>query len=525
MARLDLKRIQEEELPKLIQRLEDSGSYIIDGDDIKLKGDFYEKQVRVALRNFDVINPESLEEYIARDGYKALEKVIFDLEPEEVIDTLVESKLRGRGGAGFPLGIKWKGAFEQDSEKKYVVCNGDEGDPGAYMDRSILEGDPHVLIEAMTICAKVIGADEGYVYVRAEYPKAVKMLDNAIKVAKENNLLGDNIMGSDFSFDLKIRLGAGAFVCGEETALINSIEGNRGIPTNKPPYPTEAGLNGKPTVLNNVETYANVPRIILKGSDWFKSIGTEDSPGTKVFALVGKVNKSGLVEVPMGMTINEIVFDIGGGVGEGRHIKAVQTGGPSGGCIPEHLLDAKVDFASLAEIGSIMGSGGMVVMDDTDCMVDIAKYFMDFTVDESCGKCTPCRIGNKRILEILERITSGAGVDEDIELLEDLSHVIIDTSVCGLGKSAPNPVISSLKYFMEEYEEHIHEGRCRAGICKDLLDYKITDKCIGCQICKKQCPTNAISGEAKSIHEIDQEACIKCGVCMNKCPIDAIVLD
>lgn len=525
MARLDLKKIQEVELPKLIQRLEDSGSYIINGDDIKLKGDFYEKQVRVALRNFDVINPESLEEYIARDGYKALEKVIFDLDPEEVIETLIDSKLRGRGGAGFPLGIKWKGAFDQNSEKKYVVCNGDEGDPGAYMDRSILEGDPHVLIEAMTICAKVIGADEGYVYVRAEYPKAVQMLDNAIKVAKENNLLGDNILGSDFSFDLKIRLGAGAFVCGEETALINSIEGNRGIPTNKPPYPTEAGLNGKPTVLNNVETYANVPRIILKGSDWFKSIGTEDSPGTKVFALVGKVNNSGLVEVPMGMTINEIVFDIGGGVGEGRHIKAVQTGGPSGGCIPEHLLDAKVDFASLAEIGSIMGSGGMVVMDDTDCMVDIAKYFMDFTVDESCGKCTPCRIGNKRILEILERITSGTGVEEDIGLLEELSHVIIDTSVCGLGKSAPNPVISSLKYFMEEYEEHIHEGKCRAGICKDLLDYKITDKCIGCQICKKQCPTNAISGEAKSIHEIDQEACIKCGVCMDKCPIDAIVLD
>lgn len=521
---INLSALREEGFKKLIDRISGDDAYIIDGEDIKLSGDYYEKQMRLALRNYGIINPESIDEYIGRGGYFALEKAIFELSSEDIINLLIDANLRGRGGAGFPIGLKWKGAYTEQSEIKYVACNGDEGDPGAYMDRSILEGDPHVIIEAMTICAKVIGAQKGYVYVRAEYPKAVKMLSKAIEAAKEYNLLGDNILGSDFSFDLEIRLGAGAFVCGEEMALINSIEGNRGIPVYKPPYPTQAGLFGKPTVLNNVETYANVPLIINNGSEWFKSIGTEDSPGTKVFALVGKVEKAGLVEVPMGMSIREIVYDIGGGVPDNKKIKAVQTGGPSGGCIPEHLLDTKVDYSSLAAIGSIMGSGGMVVMDETDCMVDIAKFFMKFTVDESCGKCTPCRIGNKRVLEILERITSGNGKKEDIELLKELCTVITDTSLCGLGKSATNPVSSSIQYFLEEYEEHIEEHKCRAKACKDLLDYVVTDKCIGCKICKKTCPVDAITGDTKVKHEIDTEICIKCGQCLDKCPVKAIVM-
>lgn len=524
MSKINLNEIREAEYEKLLARLSGDENYIIEEDDIKLAGKYYEKQQRLALRNYGIINPESIEEYIARGGYVALEKAIKELSSEDIINLLIDANLRGRGGAGFPMGLKWRGAYQEESEIKYVACNGDEGDPGAYMDRSILEGDPHVVIEAMAICAKVIGAQKGYVYVRAEYPKAVKMLSTAIERAKEINLLGDNILGTDFSFDLEIRLGAGAFVCGEEMALINSIEGNRGIPTYKPPYPTQKGLFGKPTVLNNVETYANVPLIINNGAEWFKSIGTEDSPGTKVFALVGKVENAGLVEVPMGMTIREIVYDIGGGVPDGKAIKAVQTGGPSGGCIPEHLLDTKVDYASLAAIGSIMGSGGMVVMDETDCMVDIAKFFMKFTVDESCGKCTPCRIGNKRVLEILEKITSGNGTKQDLELLKELCQVITDTSLCGLGKSATNPVSSSIQYFLEEYEEHIDQGKCRAKVCKDLLDYLVTDKCIGCQMCKKVCPVDAISGSAKVKHEIDPETCIKCGQCLEKCPVDAIVM-
>lgn len=523
MSKLTIvEKIKEVEYPKLVDRLSGDSRYIVEEDKISLSGDFYQKQERIALKNYDIIDPESIDEYIALGGYLALEKVLFDLDDSQSIDIIKKSNLRGRGGAGFPTGRKWESAAGVESDVKYVICNADEGDPGAYMDRSILEGDPHSVIEGMLIAGKVIGSNFGYVYVRAEYPKAVTRLKKAIEKAKEYNLLGENILGSGFDFDLKIRLGAGAFVCGEGTALIQSIEGKRGMPQAKVYRTYEKGLFDKPTIINNVETFANIAQIITRGSDWFKSIGTEDSAGTKVFALVGKVVNAGLVEVAMGTSINEIVFEIGGGIPDGKKVKAVQTGGPSGGCIPPDLFDTKVDFLSLSQIGSIMGSGGMVVMDEDDCMVDIAKFFMDFTVDESCGKCTPCRVGNKRILEILERITEGKGEADDLFLLADLSTVITDSSLCGLGKTAATPVVSSMHYFKEEYEEHILQETCRASVCKDLLKYYVRYDCIGCGICKKKCPVNAITGSPKAMHEIDTEKCIKCNVCLEVCPVNAI---
>lgn len=518
-----LEEIKKIEYPKLLDRLSSDSKYVVKNNTITLSGDFYQKQQRIALKNFDIINPERIEEYIALGGYFSLQKVLFDLDNTDVVDIIVNSNLRGRGGAGFPTGRKWKSTAGVESDVKYVICNADEGDPGAYMDRSILEGDPHSIIEGMIIAGKAIGSKYGYVYVRAEYPKAVTMLRKAIEQAKEYNLLGENILGSGFDFDLKIRLGAGAFVCGEGTALIQSIEGKRGMPQAKVYRTYEKGLFEKPTIINNVETLANIAQIIANGAEWFKSIGTKDSAGTKVFALVGKVVNAGLVEVPMGATINEIVFEIGGGIPDGKEVKAVQTGGPSGGAIPPNLFDTKVDFISLEEIGSIMGSGGMVVMDEDDCMVDIAKFFMDFTVDESCGKCTPCRIGNKRVLEILENITSGKGEISDLVLLSDLCTVITDSSLCGLGKTATTPVISSMNYFMEEYEEHILEKTCRSSVCKGLLKYYVMYDCIGCGICKKKCPVDAISGSPKARHEIDREKCIKCNACLEICPVKAII--
>lgn len=484
---------------------------------------FYKKQTRIALKNCGVINPEDIDEYIACDGYQALAKVITEMTQQEVIDVMKDSNLRGRGGAGFPTGRKWETAFKYDADKKYVICNADEGDPGAFMDRSILEGDPHSVLEGMAICGYAIGADQGYIYVRAEYPIAVQRLQIAINQAKEKGLLGKNILGTDFSFDIELRLGAGAFVCGEGTALMESIEGRRGMPRPKIERTAHKGLWGKPTIINNVETFANVGQIILKGADWFKSIGTEDSPGTKVFALGGKVNHTGLVEVPMGATLRDIVFDIGGGIPNGRKYKAVQTGGPSGGCIPAEYLDTPVDFASLAKIGSIMGSGGIIVLDETDCMVDIARFYLDFTVAESCGKCVPCREGTKRMLEILERITNGEGTPEDLDRLESLAETITSASLCGLGQTAANPVISTLKYFREEYEAHVYEKRCPAGACQALLQYFITDKCIGCTKCARNCPVSAISGKVKERHVIDTETCIKCGACMEACPVGAII--
>ncbi len=517
-----LDTIKNSTYSQLINKFDSDEKYIIKDGKVFLSGDFYKKQTRVALKNHEIVNPESIDEYVALGGYYSLAKSIFDLEPVNIIDEIKNSNLRGRGGAGFPTGVKLEGAYLQDTDTKYIICNADEGDPGAYMDRSILEGDPHCIIEGMAIMARAIKANKGYVYVRAEYPKAVEMLKKAIADAKKYNFLGDNIMGSDFSFDLDIRLGAGAFVCGEGTALIQSIQGNRGMPQAKVYRTNERGLFDKPTVLNNVETIANIPQIIEKGSEWFKSLGTEDSPGTKVFALVGKVVNAGLVEVPMGMTINEIVNDIGGGTTDNKALKAVQTGGPSGGCIPVELFDTPVDFISLEKIGSIMGSGGMVVMNESDCMVDIAKFFMKFTVDESCGKCTPCRIGNMRVLELLEKITSGHGTLEDLNKLEELCTVITDTSLCGLGKTATTPVISSMKYFKEEYLEHIEENKCKASICLDLLKYVITDGCVGCGICKRKCPVNAISGEKRNLHVIDNELCIKCNACLEACPVSAI---
>lgn len=518
-----IDEIRKREYPKLIGRLSKDSKYVVEDHKITLSGDFFQKQERIALKNYDIINPESIEEYIALGGYDSLEKVLFTIDRMDAIKMIKDANLRGRGGAGLPAGRKWESAALEEGDVKYIICNADEGDPGAYMDRSILEGDPHCIIEAMTIAGKLIGSNYGYVYVRAEYPTAVTMLKKAIKQAKDLNLLGENILGSGFDFDLKIRLGAGAFVCGEGTALIQSIEGKRGMPQAKVYRTYEKGLFEKPTVINNVETLANIPQIIANGADWFKSIGTEDSPGTKVFALVGKVANAGLVEVPMGMTINDIIYDIGGGIPDGKKVKAVQTGGPSGGAIPPHLFDTKVDFISLEEIGSIMGSGGMVVMDEDDCMVDIAKFFMDFTVDESCGKCTPCRIGNKRVLEILERVTSGKGEGSDLALLDNLCTVITDASLCGLGKTATTPVISSMEYFKEEYEEHILEQTCRASVCKDLLKYYILSDCIGCGICKRECPVDAISGSPKALHEIDTDTCIKCNVCLEACPVNAII--
>ncbi len=484
---------------------------------------FYKKQKRIALKNCGVINPEDIDEYITFDGYKALEKVLKEMTPDEVIKEITDSGLRGRGGAGFPTGKKWEFTKIAQGEQKYVVCNADEGDPGAFMDRSILEGDPHSVIEAMMIAGFSIGANKGYIYVRAEYPIAVQRFQTAINQAKEYGILGKNIWNTGFDFDLEIRLGAGAFVCGEETALLESIEGKRGQPRVKPPFPANKGLWGKPTLINNVETYANVPKIILNGAKWYSSIGTEKSKGTKVFALGGNVNNVGLVEVPMGTTLREIVFDIGGGIPDGKGFKAAQTGGPSGGCIPSEHLDTPIDYESLAQIGSMMGSGGLIVMDDSKCMVNLAKFYLGFTVDESCGKCTPCRIGTKRMLEILERITEGNGEEEDINKLEKLALNIKKASVCGLGQTAPNPVLSTLKYFKDEYIAHVRDKKCPAGECKALANVVIDkDKCKGCGICKKNCPVGAISGEVKQPHKIDQDVCIRCGVCISKCPFKAI---
>lgn len=519
-----LENIKKDGFAKLISRL-DSENYYIDGEDIRLKGEFYQKQTRLVLRNCGIIDPGSIEEYIGRDGYFALEKAIYDMTREEIIKVVTDSGLRGRGGAGFPAGRKWETAFKQDVDTKYIICNADEGDPGAFMDRSVLENDPHSVLEAMAICARAVGANQGFIYVRAEYPKAVKALRHAIEDAKKYNLLGENILGSDFSFDIDLRLGAGAFVCGEGTALMESIEGKRGQPRNKEFRTTVKGLWGKPTVINNVETLANVAQIILKGADYFRAYGTEKSPGTKVFALVGKVKHSGLVEVPMGTSIKTIVYDIGKGIQNDKEAKAVQTGGPSGGCIPKSLFDTGCDFESLKEIGSIMGSGGMVVMDEDDCMVDVARFFLEFSVDESCGKCTPCRIGNKRLLEMLDLIVTGKAGEETLFKLKELSEIVSETSLCGLGQSSPNPVLSTMNYFYDEYLAHVGNVKtCPAKRCKDLLSYEITDTCIGCTKCAKACPVGAVFGKAREVHHIDKKVCIKCGTCMDNCPVKAIVL-
>ena len=483
---------------------------------------FYKKQKRLVLENCGAINPEQIEEYIAVGGYEALAKAITTMQPQEVIEEVKKSGLRGRGGGGFPTGMKWQFAANSVSDKKYVICNADEGDPGAFMDRSVLEGDPHKVLEGMAICGYAIGSDEGYIYVRAEYPLAIKRLRIAIEQAEQMGLLGDNIFGTKFSFKIHIKEGAGAFVCGEETALMASIEGRRGMPRPRPPFPAVSGLWGKPTNINNVETFANVAAIITKGSEWYSSFGTEKSKGTKVFALTGKINNTGLAEVPMGITMREIIFDIGGGITNGKKFKAVQIGGPSGGCLPESMLDLSVDYDSLISAGAMMGSGGLVVMDEDTCMVDVAKFFLNFTQSESCGKCTPCREGTKRMLEILTRITEGQGREDDIELLEDLARNIKQTALCGLGQSAPNPVLSTLKYFRDEYEAHIKEKRCPAGVCEKLANYTITDQCKGCGLCARQCPVQAISGQPRSKHVIDSTKCIKCGACMAACPFKAI---
>ena len=478
--------------------------------------DFYKKQHRIALRNCGIINPEVIEEYIGTGGYQALGKVLTEMTPDDVIQCLIDSGLRGRGGGGFPTGLKWKLAKQNEADQKYVCCNADEGDPGAFMDRSVLEGDPHAVLEAMAIAGYAIGANQGYIYVRAEYPIAVERLKIAISQAREMELLGKDIFGSGFDFDIDLRLGAGAFVCGEETALMTSIEGNRGEPRPRPPFPAQKGLFGKPTILNNVETYANIPQIILNGPEWFSSMGTEKSKGTKVFAL-------GLVEIPMGTTLREVIEEIGGGIPNGKKFKAAQTGGPSGGCIPAEHFDIPIDYDNLISIGSMMGSGGLIVMDETDCMVDIAKFFLEFTVEESCGKCTPCRIGTKRMLEILTKITKGTATMEDLDKLEELCYYVKENSACGLGQTAPNPVLSTLRYFRDEYEAHIKEKRCPAGVCKALLSYHIdADKCKGCTLCARNCPVGAIIGSVKNPHIIDTDKCVKCGACMEKCKFGAI---
>ena len=486
---------------------------------------FYKKQVRVALRNCGVINPEKIDEYIAREGYMALGKVLTEMTPDEVIQVILDSGLRGRGGAGFPTGLKWKFASgNRGNVQKFVCCNADEGDPGAFMDRSVLEGDPHVVLEAMAIAGYAIGANQGYIYVRAEYPIAVERLRIAIGQAREYGLLGKNIFNTGFDFDIDIRLGAGAFVCGEETALMTSIEGKRGEPRPRPPFPAVKGLFGQPTILNNVETWANIPRIILQGADWFASMGTEKSKGTKVFALGGKIRNTGLVEIPMGTTLREVIEEIGGGIPDGKKFKAAQTGGPSGGCIPAEHFDIPIDYDNLISIGSMMGSGGLIVMDEDSCMVDIAKFFLEFTVDESCGKCTPCRIGTRRMLEILDKITEGNATMEDLDKLEELAAYIKDNALCGLGQTAPNPVLSTLRYFRDEYVAHSIDQKCPAGVCKALLRFEVVaDKCRGCTVCARNCPTGAISGSVKQPHSIDQSKCVKCGVCMDVCKFKAIV--
>ena len=485
--------------------------------------DFYKKQHRIALRNCGIINPEVIEEYIGTGGYAALGKVLTEMTSDDVIQCLLDSGLRGRGGGGFPTGLKWKLAKQNDADQKYVCCNADEGDPGAFMDRSVLEGDPHAVLEAMAIAGYAIGANQGYIYVRAEYPIAVERLKIAISQAREMELLGKDIFGSGFDFDIDLRLGAGAFVCGEETALMTSIEGNRGEPRPRPPFPAQKGLFGKPTILNNVETYANIPQIILNGPEWFSSMGTEKSKGTKVFALGGKIHNTGLVEIPMGTTLREVIEEIGGGIPNGKKFKAAQTGGPSGGCIPAEHFDIPIDYDNLISIGSMMGSGGLIVMDEDDCMVDIAKFFLEFTVEESCGKCTACRIGTKRMVEILTKITKGQAVMEDLDKLEELCHYVKANSLCGLGQTAPNPVLSTLHFFRDEYEAHIKEKRCPAGVCKALLSFNIDrDKCRGCTLCARNCPAGAIVGSVKNPHVIDQNKCIKCGACMEKCKFGAI---
>ena len=534
--------VKEEDIPEIVSEHLLKGRIVsrllyqetVTDDGIKALNDtsFYKKQLRIALRNCGVINPENIDEYIGTDGYAALGKVLTEMTPEQVIQEILDSGLRGRGGGGFPTGMKWKLArnIVPDADQKYVCCNADEGDPGAFMDRSVLEGDPHVVLEAMAIAGYAIGANQGYIYVRAEYPIAIERLEIAIKQAREYGLLGKNIFNSGFDFDIDLRLGAGAFVCGEETALMTSIEGNRGEPRPRPPFPAEKGLYGKPTILNNVETYANIPRIILNGAKWFSEMGTEKSKGTKVFALGGKINNTGLVEVPMGTTLREVVEEIGGGIPNGKKFKAAQTGGPSGGCIPADHFDVAIDYDNLIAIGSMMGSGGLIVMDEDNCMVDIAKFFLEFTVDESCGKCTPCRVGTKRLYEMLDKITKGQGTLEDIDKMEELCYYIKANSLCGLGQTAPNPVLSTLKFFRDEYVAHVVDKKCPAGVCKDLLQFTIEkDKCIGCGMCAKQCPANAITrtdyiapGKKLAAFEIDPAKCVKCGACIEKCKPGAI---
>jgi len=521
----DVARITEEHLLK--GRIVTDFLYAESVEDDEIKSinqvEFYKKQQRIVLRNCGIINPEVIDEYIAMDGYRALGKVLTEMSREDVIDEIKNSGLRGRGGGGFPTGLKWQFTYQAKGDQKYVACNADEGDPGAFMDRSVLEGDPHALIEAMAIAAYAIGADLGYVYIRAEYPIAVHRLEIAIEEAKEYGLLGKGIFDTDFNFDMEIRLGAGAFVCGEETALIASIEGERGMPRPRPPFPAQKGIWGQPTLLNNVETYANIPQIILNGSEWYASVGTDRSKGTKVFALGGKIMNTGLIEIPMGTTLREVIYDIGGGIPNGKAFKAVQTGGPSGGCITTDALDTPIDYDNLIEKGSMMGSGGMIVMDENNCMVDIARFFLDFTVDESCGKCTPCREGTRRMLGLLDKICEGKGTLEDIDKLESLATTIKNTSLCGLGQTAPNPVLSTIVHFRDEYDAHVIDRTCPSGVCKALLSIVITDECIGCTACTKVCPVDCISGERKGLHVIDQDKCIKCEACIAKCPVKCIV--